>query len=190
MSSSEMSKSNNEPMDSGANENMEGQAEGRLDAAFATMENETIAKLEQQLSEATDRELKAQAELENFRKRLYRDTEQSIKYASMGLIRDLIEVLDNLSRAIEAASKSSETSGLLDGVKMVQQQFIDALAKHHCKPIAALGETFDPNVHQAIAQSPSDDFANGKVMLEASAGYTLHDRVIRPAHVIVSTGKA
>lgn len=160
-----------------------------LDAAFSEEADRTIEKLEQQLAEAVDRELKAQAELENFRKRIYRDTEQTLKYASLPLIRDLLEVLDNLARATDAASNSPDASGLLDGVKMVQQQMTAVFAKHHCKPIAGLGSTFDPNVHQAIAQSPSDDYPAGQVMLEASTGYLLHDRVIRPSHVIVSTGK-
>ncbi len=161
-----------------------------LDAAFSDAADDTIEKLESQLAEAVDRELKAQAELENFRKRIYRETEQTVKYASLPLIRDLLEVLDNLTRATDAASNSPDASGLLDGVKMVQQQMIAVFAKHHCKPIPGLGSPFDPNVHQAIAQSPSDDYESGRVMLEASTGYSLHDRVIRPSHVIVSTGKA
>lgn len=161
-----------------------------LDAAFSEAADSTIEKLEQQLAEAVDRELKAQAELENFRKRIYRETEQTVKYAALPLIRDLLEVLDNLARATDAASNSPDASGLLDGVKMVQQQMTAVFAKHHCKPIPGLGSSFDPNVHQAIAQSPSDDYEAGQVMLEASTGYTLHDRVIRPSHVIVSTGKA
>jgi molecular chaperone GrpE len=161
-----------------------------LDAAFSEEADSTIEKLEQQLAEAVDRELKAQAELENFRKRIYRDTEQTLKYASLPLIRDLLEVLDNLVRASEAAANKPDASGLLEGVKMVQQQMIAVFAKHHCTPISGLGSTFDPNVHQAIAQAPSDEFEAGKVMTEASTGYLLHDRVIRPSHVIVSSGKA
>jgi molecular chaperone GrpE len=166
---------------------------GARDAAFAenaTASDEKVASLEQQLTESMDRELKAQAELENFRKRVYRDTEQTVKYATSPLIRDLLEVLDNLSRASEAASSNPDAAGLLDGVKLVQQQFIGALGKHHCRPIEAVGKEFDPNFHQAIAQSPSDEYPAGQVMLEASVGYLLHDRVIRPSHVIVSTGKA
>jgi molecular chaperone GrpE len=160
------------------------------DALFADDGGEALAKLEQQLAEALDRELKAQAELENFRKRMYRETEQTVKYANLPLVRDLLEVLDNLARATEAAGAATDSSGLLAGVKMVQQQMTGVLERHHCRPINALGQAFDPNVHQAIAQSPSDEYAAGQVMLEASVGFLLHDRVIRPSHVIVSTGKA
>ncbi len=172
-----------------ANEKSNATAEA-LDAAFSDAADQTIEKLEQQLAEAVDRELKAQAELENFRKRIYRETEQTIKYASLPLMRDLLEVLDNLTRATEAATNAPDVSGLLDGVRMVQQQMIAVFAKYHCKPIPGLGHPFDPNVHQAISQSPSDTYEAGQVMLEASNGYMLHDRVVRPSHVIVSTGRS
>lgn len=144
--------------------------------------------LEQQLSDLKERELKAQAELENFRKRILRDTEQQIKYASAGLVRDLLEVVDNLNRATEAATQSGERGGLVDGVKMVLGQLTSVLEKHHCKQIVALGAPFDPNIHQAISQQPSADYAAGTVAYEASVGYMLHDRVVRPSMVIVSTG--
>jgi len=151
---------------------------------------DTVAAMEQQLAELKDRELKAQAELENFRKRILRDTEQTLKYASLPLIRDVLEVSDNLSRAAEVAQSSADTASLLAGVRMVQQQLKGVLEKFNCKPIDALGKPFDPNVHQAIAQSPSNDYPAGSVSLEASVGYMMYDRVIRPSHVIVSTGKA
>jgi molecular chaperone GrpE len=73
---------------------------------------------------------------------------------------------------------------------MVQQQFANVLAKHHCKPIPGVGHPFDPNVHQAIAQQPSNDFPAGTVLIETSRGYLMHDRVVRPSMVIVSTGPA
>ena len=163
-----------------------------IDAALSESPEQVVDMLEQQMVELRDRELKAQAELENFRKRIYRETEQTLKYAASALIKDLIEVLDNLARAADAAgstaSNSPEAASLLEGVRMVQQQMVSVLAKHHCRPMESLGKVFDPNLHQAIAQSPSADFPAGTVMLEATSGYVLHDRVIRPSHVIVSTG--
>jgi len=150
---------------------------------------DTVAAMEQQLAELKDRELKAQAELENFRKRILRDTEQTLKYASLPLVRDVLEVSDNLSRAAEAAQASSDSASLLAGVRMVQHQLKGVLEKYNCKAIEALGKPFDPNIHQAIAQAPSDEYPSGTVSLVASVGYMMHDRVIRPSHVIVSTGK-
>jgi molecular chaperone GrpE len=147
-----------------------------------------VDMLEQQVADLRDRELKAQAELENFRKRLLRDTEQQLRYASSNLVRDMLDVVDNLNRATESAQKAGESGNLVDGVKLVLQQLTGVLEKHHCKPIPGLGKPFDPNIHQAIAQQPSADYAAGVVMMETSVGYTLHDRVIRPSMVIVSTG--
>ena len=147
-----------------------------------------VDMLEQQVADLRDRELKAQAELENFRKRLLRDTEQQLRYASSNLVRDMLDVVDNLNRATESAQKAGESGNLVEGVKLVLQQLTGVLEKHHCKLIPGLGKPFDPNIHQAIAQQPSADYAAGVVMMETSVGYTLHDRVIRPSMVIVSTG--
>jgi molecular chaperone GrpE len=164
------------------------------DAVHAETPEEVVDMLEHQMAELRDRELKAQAELENFRKRIYRETEQTLKYAASPLIKDLVEVLDNLARATDAAGANAATTpemaSLLEGVRMVQQQLLSVLGKHHCRPIESLGKEFDPNLHQAIAQSPSAEYPSGTVMLEATSGYVLHDRVIRPSHVIVSTGAA
>ncbi len=168
------------------------QAQSQHDAVYAESPEQVVDMLEQQMVELRDRELKAQAELENFRKRIYRETEQTLKYAASPLIKDIVEVLDNLARATDAtganAANAPEVASLLEGVRMVQQQLLGVLGKHHCRPIESLGKEFDPNLHQAIAQSPSTDYPSGTVMLEATSGYVLHDRVIRPSHVIVSTG--
>ncbi len=169
------------------------------DSIFESLENDSIGTespeqivdlLEQQVAEFRDRELKAQAELENFRKRLLRDTEQQIKYALVPFVRDLLEVVDNLNRATDAATASGSTDSLVSGVKLVQSQLATVLGKHNCKPIVSIGQTFDPNQHQAISQQPSTEFAAGVVMYETSVGYMLYDRVIRPSMVIVSTGPA
>ena len=149
-----------------------------------------MSNIEQQLQEARDRELKAQAELENFRKRLARDFESQLKYASLPLLRDLLDVIDNLNRALGVTDASPSVQALLDGVKMVQGQLETVMLKYHCKPIPAVGAPFDPNFHQAVTQAPSDTIPAGNVVQEVSVGYTMHDRVIRPSMVIVSTGSA
>ena len=148
-----------------------------------------IQELEQQVVEFRDRELKAQAELENFRRRMLRDVEQQIRYASIPLVTDLLDVLDNLNRAIDSATPGASIDSVVAGVRMVQQQFVNVLGKHHCKQIPSLGQPFDPNVHQAISQLPSDQHPAGNVMVEHSVGYMMHDRVVRPSMVVVSTGK-
>ncbi len=155
-----------------------------------------IQRLRGELEEAEDRALRTQAELDNYRKRSRREMDDVLRYANINLMRDLLPVVDNLHRAAESAEKSTEKSAdksadvasLLAGVKMVASQFEDVLSRHHCKRIFAHGEAFDPNLHEAIAQQPSDEHGHGMVMLEATTGFLLHDRVVRPTQVIVSSG--
>ncbi len=163
------------------------------DDAFTPADNNAdakIASLEAMLVEANSRVLKVQAEMENFRKRVRREQEEESRYAALPLARDLLSVVDNLERAIQSAEKTGDQKGLLDGVKMVAIQFTAILEQHGCKRIAALGAEFDPNLHQAIAQENSEEYASGTVSKVAQSGYTLNDRVIRPAQVFVSLGKA
>ncbi len=149
-----------------------------------------VDALEQQVAELRDRELKAQAELENFRRRILRDVDLQLKFAAMPLVHDLLDVVDNLHRATEPNANSAGGEGVIAGVKLVQNQLATVLAKYHCTPIESVGKPFDPNIHQAIAQQPSDTYPAGTVMLETSLGFMMHDRVVRPSMVIVSTGPA
>jgi molecular chaperone GrpE len=184
--------SNNNAADTNASDSIFESLESETFDSAVDMESpeQIVDLLEQQLADVRERELKAQAELENFRKRLLRDTEQQLKYALMPFVRDLVEVVDNLNRASEAANTGSGTEGVVAGVKLVQHQFNQVLAKYSCKPIVSVGQQFDPNFHQAIAQQPSAEHAAGTVMYETSVGYIMHDRVVRPSMVIVSTGPA
>ncbi len=147
-----------------------------------------IAFLEEELVQANERVLRAQADLENFRKRTRRDYEEQLKYAQVPLIRDVLGVLDNLRRAITSAANQEHAASLRDGVEMVAKQLESVLAKYHCRPIPSVGEMFDPNFHEAISQMPSDKVAAGFVLHEVTTGYQLDERVIRPSQVIVSTG--
>ncbi len=158
-------------------------------APVASGDDGDLTAVTQKLMAAEQEILRGRAELENFRKRMQRDTEQQLKFANVPLVRDLLDVIDNLNRAVDAArAGESNTKALIDGVHMVSQQFSQVLSKHGCKPIEALGAEFDPNFHAAVTQMPSLEFAAGKVAQEVAVGFVLHDRVIRPAQVIVSTG--
>ncbi len=154
--------------------------------AEARLENQQLDEMTTQLEEAQQRALRAQAELENFRKRSRRELEDERRYAALPMIRDLLGILDNLQRAITAAEQHQNQAGLLEGVKMVASQFQTVLDQHHCRPIAALGELFDPNVHEAIAQQPTSEHPPGTVTQETRVGYQLHDRVVRPSQVLVA----
>jgi molecular chaperone GrpE len=150
----------------------------------------TLEELQCEVAAAHDRELRAHADLENFRKRMYRQMEEERKYAALPLMCDLLGIVDNLERAIRAAEKTGNGAGLLAGVQLVAQQFQRVLEQHHCRRIAAQGQPFDPRVHQAISQQPSDQQPAGTVLEEAQVGYQLHERVIRPSMVLVSSGPA
>ncbi len=143
---------------------------------------------EAELATQQDRVLRLQAEIQNLRTRQARELADARQYASIDLMRDILPVVDNIDRAIEAAGDGSETAGLLEGFKLVRQQLVTALAQHGCKEIDAEGETFNPDLHQAILQQPSDELPAGQVMMVTQAGYQLHDRVVRAAQVIVSSG--
>lgn len=160
------------------------------DLEFISAEDR-IAELEGKIKIAETEVLKSHAEAENFRKRLQRDSEQQLRYANLPLVRDILDVVDNLKRAAEAAAgnEAGNSSALLDGVQMVTQQLTNILTRYACKPIQSVGQPFDPNFHEAIAQMPSDEVPAGHVLQEVAVGYLLHDRVIRPSQVIVSTGK-
>ncbi len=152
--------------------------------------DDRITELMAKLKAAETEVLKSHAEAENFRKRLQRDADQQLRYANLPLVRDMLDVIDNLKRATGAAGNdAANASVLLDGVKMVTQQLADVLTKYACRPIESVGKPFDPNFHEAIAQMPSAEVPAGSVAQEVAVGYTLHDRVIRPSQVIVSTGQ-
>jgi molecular chaperone GrpE len=166
--------------------------------------DQKVADLEQQVREANDRALRSHAELENFRKRSQRELADERRFAIIPFARDLLAVVDNLERAIEAANTqarsasegnapstpSGDATSLLDGVKLVADQLESVLKAHQCVRIETVGVPFDPNFHQAIAQEPSDEHPAGTITRATQAGYKLHDRVIRPAQVFVSTGPA
>ena len=162
------------------------------DAAFDSASvpetrDEEMERLRVTAAEADKRVLMAQAEAENFRKRMRRDFEDQLKFASVPMITDILEVRDNLIRAMDAADGSADSAGLKEGVAMVRKQLDDALAKYGVREIPTEGELFDPNFHEAISQMPSE-VAAGMVAHVAVTGFQMHDRVVRPSQVVVSTG--
>ena len=154
----------------------------------ATLTLSDAERRQLELLDANNRALRAQADLDNYRKRVQREQQQESRYALMPLLRDLLPLLDNIQRAIEAAEKHQGTESLLEGFKLVAQQLQSILIQHDCRPIEALGKIFDPNLHEAVSQAPSDEYEAGKIVMQIAGGYQLHDRVVRPSQVIVSTG--
>ena len=150
-----------------------------------TLAKSELDALKKELEEAKDRGLRALAELENFRQRKNRELADDRKYASLDLARDILPVWDNMGRAIEAAEKDPHGDSLADGVKLMHQQFLDILRKHKIEKIEAVGQPFDPHIHESIAMLPSDEPA-GTVLVDSLPGFKLHDRVVRPTQVVVA----
>lgn len=150
--------------------------------------DEEIERLRAAAEQAEKRALMAQAEAENFRKRMRRDMEEQLRFAALPLITDVLQVRDNLLRALAAAQNAADAAGLKEGVAMVAKQLDDILAKHSVEEIPAMGESFDPNFHEAISQMPSAEHPAGTITHVAQSGFRMHDRVVRPTQVVVSSG--
>lgn len=166
-------------------------AQESLDEVFSSEEAPTedgdeLQKLAAENAELKDRVIRSQAELENFRRRSQKEQLEAMKYQALPVIRELLPGIDNLKRAIDAAEQSGDTQNLIDGIKMVAQQFQDVLKAQSCEQISPEGEAFDPNNHEALTQIPSADHEPMTVLQVIEPGYKLHDRVIRPAKVMVS----
>ena len=159
-----------------------------IDAPEPTAAEAGSPTADEQLRDAQDRVLRAQAELENYRKRARREYDEAQRYREIDLLRDLLPVLDNVYRAIDAAEKTTDVDSLRSGFRMAAQQLEKLLDAHGCRTIETDGAPFDPTVHEAIQQQPAADVAPGTVVATASRGYRLHDRVVRPAQVVVSKG--
>ena len=145
--------------------------------------------LSSQLQDAEERVLRAQAEIENVRKRGRREYEDLLRYGEMNLLRDILPVLDNIERAIEASESTTDVETLREGFRMTASQIEKLLESHGCETIKTKNEVFDPTVHEAISQQPGNGADPGTVIGVTSRGYVLHDRVVRPAQVIVAANE-
>jgi molecular chaperone GrpE len=146
-----------------------------------------LEKVEQERDKYLDLAARSRAEFENYQKRVQRDRELERKYAFGPLGSELLPILDNLERAIQAGKQAGETGPLVQGVAMVQTQFLDLLKRNGITPIEAAGKPFDPNVHQAVMQQPAADLEPNTIVQVIEKGFMNQDRVLRPAKVIVST---
>lgn len=138
----------------------------------------------ERLRDEHERLLRSAADLENFKKRAAREREEIQRFGIERVLKDLLPVLDDLDRALASAQADDP---LVKGVTLVRTGFEQALARHGVKAFSALGQPFDPTLHEAIVQVPSAEAEPGTVVLEHARGFTLHDRLVRPAMVGVST---
>jgi molecular chaperone GrpE len=154
------------------------------------LQNE-VAAAKAEASKNWDLYLRERADLENARKRHQREKEDAIRFANDRLLREMIPVLDNLERAVEHAGQGGmDSKGLLEGVNMTITQFRKVLEDFGVKPIKAIGDAFDPNLHQAMGQVESAEQAPNTVVTEFQRGYLLHERLLRPSLVMVAKAPA
>jgi molecular chaperone GrpE len=140
---------------------------------------------------AHDRYLRLAAEFENYKKRTEREQLNSVRFAAEGLLRDLLPVLDNLEQALLAAEAGQKTEDksyetVITGLKMVLKHFQDTLGRFGIQSFSALGLTFDPLKHEAVLEREIANVPSGQVLEEFQKGYMLHERLVRPARVVVA----
>ena len=126
------------------------------------------------------------ADFDNYRKRVARDKEELAQFAAKDILKDLLPTVDNLALALDKAENKEDP--FVQGVKLAYDGFLKALADHGATPLDSIGEPFDANFHEAIAQLPSPDVAEGIVMNEVKRGWLLHGKLLRAAQVVVSSG--
>lgn len=165
--------------------------EARPDEESLEQEVERLKReLEEARAAAEDRYLRQLAEIENVRKRVLREKAEALRYAAEPLIRDLLPVIDDLERAVEHAERGGNGQPIVEGVRLVLKSALDALARHGVTRIDAVGQRFDPAVHEAVAQAEDETVPPGHVVEQYRPGYRLHERLIRPAQVSVAAGGA
>lgn len=170
------------------NENVQPEALPETETAAETTVD--IAALEAEVAKARDEMLRALADAENTRRRAERQAAEARVYAIDRFAADLLPVADTLARALQAAPRDGADEGLsnlIQGVELTERALIDAFARHGLKRVGVKGEAFNPNLHQAVAQAPSDT-PSGHVAEVMQPGYVLGDRTLRAAMVLVSTG--
>jgi molecular chaperone GrpE len=145
-----------------------------------------LGAAEQQRDEYLDLLRRTRADFENYQKRVQRDLAEERRYAHAPFARELLPVLDNLQRALDAAKHEGEKGPLVQGVTLVQSHLLDVFRRFGISPIDPVGQPFDPNVHEAVLQEPMTDVAPGTVVQVLEPGYRLHDRILRPARVTVA----
>jgi molecular chaperone GrpE len=152
-------------------------------AAEVEDEDEEVAELRREIADLRDRSMRTLADFDNYRKRAERERRDAVRYASSAPLGDFLEVVDNLSRALAAGGSAED---LKTGVEMTLRQLEDALRRHGVEAVPAAGQRFDPAHHEAVSRLEDPDVEAPIVVEELQRGYRLHDRLLRPARVVVA----
>lgn len=147
-----------------------------------------MAGLQADLDRFRDLAMRSQADFENYKKRCAREKEDAIKYANGSLLERLLPIVDNFELGLSAARGEGEKSPIYAGMNLVFKQMSDFLTDNGARPIEAIGQKFDPNLHEAIAHEPSDAVPENHIVRQTRRGYRFKDRLLRPSSVVVSSG--
>lgn len=186
---SDQAKDERAPDETAAAEAQAEKIEGAVDGDY-----EAVVRLLKENEELKDRALRTVAEMENLRRRTARDVQDARAYSVANFARDMLSVSDNLRRAIEAVSDEAKAAGgaglasLIEGVEVTERSMLTALERHGVRKLDPQGEKFDPNFHQAMFEVPNPDVPANTVVQVVQSGYTIGDRVLRPAMVGVAKG--
>ena len=149
-----------------------------------------VESLEQEAKEAHDRFLRVSAEFENYKKRAAREMDDFRKFANESFVKAMLPVVDNLDRAIESSSNDEHANtSVVEGVNMTLNEILKVFEQFGVRPFESMGKTFDPGFHQAVMQEENEDHPDNTVLNELQKGYLIHDRLLRPAMVVVSKTK-
>ena len=165
-----------------------GQADERSTSSPNEQAQDEMADIQADLDRFRDLAMRTQADFENYKKRCAREKEDAIKYANTSLLEKLVPIIDNFELGLAAAKEQGEQSPIYSGMSLVLKQLNDFLGDNGLQPIEAVGQKFDPNLHEAIAHEPSDEVADHVVIRQTRRGYKFRDRLLRPAAVVVSSG--
>ena len=143
-----------------------------------------LKEAQEQIDELSERVIRLTADYDNYRKRAQRDKAEVRQFANQGILEKLLPVLDNFEMAIVAV-KDADPS-VRDGVQMIYDQLLGVLKAEGVEPVDAVGERFDPNMHEAISQEESEEAEEGEVIRQIQRGFNLNDRLVRPARVVVA----
>ncbi len=148
-----------------------------------------ILEKDEELHALNDKYLRLAAEFDNYKRRVQRDQQDTIRFANEKLFKDLLPTLDNLERALQSGREQGRIEGLLEGVDLTYKHFLDTLQKMGIKQVSSVGEVFDPAKHQAVGQVESTTIPENVIVDEYQKGYFVHDRILRPAMVTVAKAK-
>ena len=179
------------------------EVEETVDTAAETGEAENVATetaqdpetLQRQVNETRDQLMRLAAEFENYKKRMERERSRVLKYAGENILRDLLNTVDNIDRAVEQGSAAADDdgkklAGMLEGLDLTRKGLLATMERHGVEPLVSVGQPFNPDEHDAMVMEPSDEVPANHVLQEFAKGYRFKDRVLRHARVVVSAGPA